>query len=145
MWILKWMPDWIFHLMLIAGLLGLAASFVLKFVPFVAQYRVPIQWAAGILIVIGIYMEGAISNEAAWQARVKELEIKVARAEAKSQAANADLVSKLGQREKQIAQQQQQLKDRIRDNAQVIDAQCRVPAEAIAIINDAAKKTGDKR
>jgi uncharacterized coiled-coil protein SlyX len=145
MWILKWMPDWIFHLMLLAGLLGLAASFVLKFVPFVAQYRVPIQWAAGILIVIGIYMEGAISNEAAWQARVKELEIKVAQAEAKSQSANAELVSKLGQREKQIAQQQQQLKDRIRDNIQVIDAQCRVPSEAIAIINDAAKKTGDKK
>ena len=66
MWILQILPDWVFHLILLAGLLGLGASFLLKFVPFVAQYKVPIQVAASILIVLGVYMEGAISNQAWW-------------------------------------------------------------------------------
>jgi hypothetical protein len=145
MWILKFLPDWIFHLILVVGLLGLAASFVLKFVPFVTQYRQPIQWAAGILIVLGVFMEGAISNEAAWQARVKELEIKIARAEAESQKANGALINKLAQRDRDIAVKQVELKNRIQQNAQQMDAECRVPASAISIINDAAKKTGDKK
>ena len=78
MWILKFLPDFVFHLIFIAGLLGLSASFVLKFVPFVTQYRLVIQVAASIMIAVGLYMEGAISDNTAWMDRVHALEKKVA-------------------------------------------------------------------
>jgi len=143
MWILKFLPDWIFYAVLLIGLAGLAASFVLKFVPVVKQYQLPIQAISGILIVFGVYMAGAISNEAAWQARVTELQIKIARAEAQSAEANGQLTTKLLRKEQEIVQAQQLLKTRIQQNAVQMDAVCTVPRTAIDILNDAARKTGD--
>jgi amino acid permease len=145
MWILKFIPDWIFYAVLLIGLAGLAASFVLKFVPVVRQYQLPIQAISGILIVFGVYMAGAISNEAAWQARVTELQIKIARAEAQSAEANSELRNKLSRKEQEIVQAQQLLKTRIQQNAVQMDAVCTVPRTAIDILNDAARKTGDAR
>jgi hypothetical protein len=143
MWLLKFLPDWIFYAVLLIGLAGLAASFVLKFVPVVKQYQLPIQAISGILIVFGVYMAGAISNEAAWQARVTELQIKIARAEAQSAEANGQLTTKLLRKEQEIVQAQQLLKTRIQQNAVQMDAVCTVPRTAIDILNDAARKTGD--
>ena len=145
MWLLKFIPDWIFYAVLLIGLAGLAASFVLKFVPVVSQYKLPIQAISGILIVFGVYMAGAISNEEAWQARVAELELKIARAETQSAEANGQLTSKLIRKEQEITQAQQQLKTRIQQNAVQMDAVCTVPRTAIDILNDAARKTGDAR
>jgi hypothetical protein len=145
MWLLKFLPDWIFYAVLLIGLAGLAASFVLKFVPAVKQYQLPIQAISGILIVFGVYMAGAISNEAAWQARVTELQIKIARAEVQSAEANGQLTTKLLRKEQEIVQAQQLLKTRIQQNAVQMDAVCTVPRTAIDILNDAARKTGDAK
>lgn len=144
MWILQWLPDWIFHLLLLVGLAGLAASVVLKFIPFVAHYRLPITWATSILIVFGVYMEGAISNEAAWQARVADLKLQVAKAEAASAEANGQLAGKLAAKDREIAVAQAALKNRIRAGAAAMDAVCKIPADVVAILNDAAR-TGAKK
>jgi hypothetical protein len=138
MWILKWLPDFIFYFILLAGLAGIAASFVLKFVPFVAQYRIPIQWAAGIMTAFGLYMVGAISDNDAWLARVTELEKQVAVAEAKSADANTQLVSKLAAKQNEIAAVQADAHSRVHRVAASIDAVCPVPATVIGILNDAA-------
>lgn len=139
MWILKWLPDFVFYLILLAGLAGIAASFVLKFVPFVAQYRLPIQWAAGIMTAFGLYMVGAISDNNAWEARVADLKLQVARAEAQAAEANGQLAGKLAKKDQEIAAAQQALKDRIKNSAAAMDAVCKVPADAVSILNDAAR------
>jgi hypothetical protein len=144
MWILKFLPDWIFYFILVAGLAGIAASFVLKFIPFVSTYRIPILWASGIATAFGLYMSGAISNEAAWLARVAELEKKVAAAEIKSAETNTQLVSKLAQRDKEIATKQTELKTRIQQVAVVMDQECKISADVVSILNDAAQ-TGAKK
>lgn len=142
MWILKFLPDWVFYLILLAGLAGIAASFVLKFIPFVAQYRIPIQWAAGAITAFGLFMVGAISDNNAWLARVSDLEKQVAVAEAKSAATNTELTSKIAQKEREIAAKQTELKNRIQQSAVVMDSQCTVSSDVIGILNDAARKTG---
>ena len=126
MWILKWLPDFVFHLIFIAGLLGLAASLVLKFVPFVAQYRVPIQVAASIMIAVGLYMEGAISDNTAWVERVHAMEKKVAEAEARSADANTKLVTELAKNREKIAANQQAVRQAIQQNIQAINRQCKL-------------------
>ena len=138
MWVLKFLPDWIFYAVLLAGVAGLVASFVLKFIPFVSQYRMPIQVAAGVLTAFGLYMSGAISNEAAWLARVADLEKKVAAAEIKSAETNTQLVSKLAQKDKEIATRQTELKTRIQQVAVVMDQECKISADVVSILNDAA-------
>jgi cytochrome c biogenesis protein CcdA len=139
MWILEFLPDFVFHLIFIAGLLGLGASFVLKFVPFVTQYRIPIQVAASILIAIGLYMEGAISDNTAWVARVHELEKKVAQAEAKSAEANTRLVTELAKNREKIAANQQAVKQAIQQNIQAINRQCKLTDVSVDMYNQAVR------
>ena len=88
MWILEWLPNWLFYAIFFAGLLGLLASYVMKFIPLVYIYKTPIQLGSIIAIVFGTYMAGAISNQEAWEARVKEMELKVAAAEVQSAKKN---------------------------------------------------------
>ena len=91
---MNFLPDWIFHAILLVGVLGLLASFVLKFIPFFSTYNLPIQVGAIALIVLGVWFEGAMSNQAAWEARVAEMQIKVAEAEVKSQETNVQIITK---------------------------------------------------
>ena len=91
---MNFLPDWIFHAILLVGVLGLLASFVLKFIPFFSTYNLLIQVGAIVLIVFGVWFEGAMSNQAEWEAKVAEMEVKVAEAEAKSQEENVKIITK---------------------------------------------------
>ena len=91
---MNFLPDWIFHAILLAGVLGLLASFVLKFIPFFSTYNLLIQVGAIVLIVFGVWFEGAMSNQAEWEAKVAEMQVKVAEAEAKSQEENVKIITK---------------------------------------------------
>lgn len=95
MWQLTWMfgflPSWFWTLLLIAGILMVLASWVLKFIPFVGTYRLPIQVAGVLSLVTSIWFLGAASNEEKWKARVAEAEQKVKVAEAQSKELNEQL------------------------------------------------------
>jgi hypothetical protein len=139
MWILNWLPDFIFHLIVIAGVLGLVASQFFSFIPFVSTYTSPIKIASIILLVIGIWFEGGISNNNSWLEKVHALEKKVAEAELKSAEANTNLVSQIAAKNKEIAKVQIDLKNKIRETANVMDAECKISFEAINIMNEAAR------
>jgi|APCry1669188970_1035186.scaffolds.fasta_scaffold13052_4 hypothetical protein len=139
MFILQFIPDFVFHLILLAGLLGLAASFVLSYIPFISQYRLPIQIAASILIVIGVYMEGAISNNAEWEARVAELKLQVAKAEADSANANTKLTEALANNQAKITVTQETTKKAIQKSATVINQTCKINDISIKLYNQAVK------
>jgi uncharacterized membrane protein len=139
MWILHWLPDWIFYGILFVGLLGLLATYVMKFIPMVYMYRTPIQVASVLFIIIGTYMSGAISNEEVWQARVKELEAKLAQAEVESAKENTKIVEK-------IVKKTEYIKTRGNDIIQYVDREvtkydevCRIPPPFIKAHNNAAE------
>ena len=144
MWIVNFLPDFVFHILLIAGLLGLAGSFVLDSIPFVSTNAKAIQLASAVVLAIALFFEGAISDNDAWQARVKELELKVARAETQSAEANGQLSKALAAKDKEIALAQAELKNRIKAGAAAMDAVCRIPSDVVAILNDAARKGAKK-
>ena len=56
MWILEWLPNWIFYAILLLGLLAFAATYLLKLIPIPALYvyRTPIQIASGLMSVFGV-------------------------------------------------------------------------------------------
>ena len=145
MWILQWLPNWIFYLMFFAGLLGIVATYVMKFIPFVYVYRTPIQVASVILIAIGTYMSGAISNEEAWVARVKEMELKVAAAEVQSAKENVKIVEKVVKRLEVVRVRGDDVIKYIDREIVKYDTkfapggQCEIPKEFIKAINDAAE------
>jgi hypothetical protein len=94
MWLLDFMPNWIFHAILLAGSMGLIASFILNFIPTFKLYHLPIQVISVLLIALGVWFQGAMSNQAEWEAKVKDLEVKIAEAQAQSQEENIKIVTK---------------------------------------------------
>ena len=145
MWILNWLPNWIFYGIFFAGLLGLLATYVMKFIPFVYVYRTPIQAVSVLAIVIGTYMSGAISNEEAWQAKVKEMEAKVAAAEIESQKENVKIVEKIVKKTEYITRRGQDIIQYVDREVVKYDdrfrpgGQCELPKEFIKAINNAAE------
>ena len=95
MWILEWLPNWMFYAIFFAGILGVIATYVLGFIPFLSAYKIPIQVISIIAIVIGTYMAGAISNEESWLAKVKDVEAKVAEVQVQSAKENIKIVEKV--------------------------------------------------
>jgi uncharacterized membrane protein len=145
MWILSWLPNWIFYAIFFAGLLGLLATYVMKFIPFVYVYRTPIQAISILAIVIGTYMSGAISNEESWQAKVKEMEAKVAAAEIQSQKENIKVIEKVVKKTEYITRKGQDIIRYVDKEVVKYDTKfapggvCEIPKEFIKALNDAAE------
>ena len=147
MWILKWLPFWFFYAILAIGLVGLAVTYLLRFIPLPAIYiyKTPIQISSIILIVLGTYMSGAISNEEAWLAKVKELEAKIQAAEVESVKENVKIETK-------VVTKTQIVKERGQDIIKYVDkeivkydtkflpgGECEIPKEFIQMHNKAAE------
>jgi hypothetical protein len=139
MWILQWLPNWIFYLILLAGLVGYGATYLLRFLPAVYMYKTPIQLASIGLIVIGVFMSGAIHNEEVWVARVKELEVKLAQAEVESQKENTKIVEKIVYKNQIVKQRGEDIIRYIDKEIVKYDNQCVIPKEFIDAHNKAAK------
>ena len=139
MWILKFLPYWIFYAVFFMGLLGLAATFLIRFLPFLYVYKTPLQIGSIVLIVIGTYMSGAISNEEAWQARVKEMEAKVAAAQVESLKENVKIVEKVVKKTEYIKTRGQDITKYVDREIVKYDNTCVIPKEFIKAHNDAAE------
>jgi hypothetical protein len=135
MWVLKFLPDWVFYGLTLIGFAGL---FLSKYIP--AYYRTAALPVAAAFFVFGVYMSGAISNEAWWQAKVKELEEKIAVAEQQSKEAINKLTTKLDTKTEALKQRNVESIKYIEIEREKIDATCTVPQEFIFIVNKAAEQ-----
>jgi hypothetical protein len=136
MWILNFIPDIVFHAIVIAGILGMIASFFLGYMPFISLYKTPIQIISVIILVFGVWVEGANSNNESWKLKVKELEAKVSQAQIKSNEINTKLVEK-------IAQNQKIVKDKQNENSKAIikyvTDDCRLSNVAVILHNSSSQ------
>jgi hypothetical protein len=135
-WILSFLPNWIFHLIVLAGVLGLVASQFFRFIPFVSQYTLPIKVGSIIALVIGIWFEGGISNNDAWLAKVKEMELKVAKAEAQSAEYNSKLTAKIAENNKIIKENTNANQKAI---SKYVTDECRMSNVAVSLHNSASR------
>lgn len=142
MWLLKWLPDWLFYVTLLAGVLGYLATYLLKFIPIplVYMYKNPIQLGSIALIVVGTFMSGAIHDNAAWEERVREMEEKMKVAEQQSIEANNKNDSKTQQATTKIVEKQVVVKQYIDREVKKYDNQCVIPKEFVEAHNKAATK-----
>ena len=148
MWLLQWLPNWIFYAVLLAGVFGVAASYFIRFlgfIPFLYVYKTPIQLGSIAAIAIGTFMAGAIHDNEKWEARVKEMEAKVAVAEVQSKEENIKIVER-------VVNKVQIVKTRGEDIVKYVDREvvkydtkfapggiCEIPKEFIKAHNDAAE------
>lgn len=136
MWLLNWLPDSAIHFMVIAGILGIIASWIFSFIPFVSQYKLPIQIVSILVLVLGIWTEGANSNNNSWLLKVKDLEAKIAQAETQSAQVNTILVETIVEKEKIIKDKQNELKNAI--NKYATD-ECKLSNAAVSLFNSSSQ------
>jgi hypothetical protein len=142
MWILQWLPDWFFYGLLLVGLIGYVTTYLLSFIPIplIFIYKTPIQIISIILVIIGTFMTGAIHNEAKWVAKVKEMEIKVAEAEQKSQKTNKVIVTKFIKKKEYYREKGEDIITYVDREIVKYDDQCKIPKEFVDALNKAAEK-----
>jgi hypothetical protein len=139
MWMLSLLPDMFWHLLTTAGVVAVFAALVLKKIPFVSQYRILLQYGGIATVLFGIWMEGGIANEAKWQAKVAEMEAKVAQAEQESKDANVKLDKKSTQKVKVIREKGMIVKQYITREVTKYDETCKIPEPVVKAHNAAAK------
>ena len=84
-------------------------------------------------------MIGAISNNDAWLAKIKDLEVKVAEAEAKSATANSKIVEKTVTKTQIVKQRGQDIVKYVDREIVKFDANCVIPKDFVAVHNQAAE------
>ena len=141
LWLLQFLPDWVYYGILGVGLIGLAVTYLLKFIPIPAIYiyKTPIQLASVAMIAFGVYMSGVIANEQKWKDRVAQLEKEYAESQIKSEKVSTEVVTK-------YITKREIIKQRGEDQIRYIDREitkyneiCRLPKEVITLHNEAAK------
>jgi hypothetical protein len=135
MWILQFLPNWIFYAILIGGIFGLLLN---RYVPQI--YRLYVQIGSAVAFVVGTFMSGAIHDNEAWLARVREMEAKVAKAEEQAKEATTQIDSKVDKQTVKIKEKQVVVKEYITREVAKYDNQCVIPKEFIEAHNKAAQK-----
>ena len=142
MWMLNLLPDVAWHLLLIISLVTIAFTYFLRMIPFVGANAVQLRFAAIALLILAVWMEGGIANEAKWQDRVKDLEAKVAEAEKRAAEANAKIEYVYVDKVQVVKEIQYVVRKEIERAAPELDANCRISPQAIELLNQA---TGAKK
>jgi 4-hydroxyphenylpyruvate dioxygenase-like putative hemolysin len=91
-------------------------------------------------MVIGVYMSGSIANNEAWEAKVKEVESKLAEAEAQGAKETIKIVEKVVVQEKIVRQRGQDIVKIVEKEVVKYDNKCEIPPPFIEIHNQAAEK-----
>ena len=145
MWIISFLPNWVFHLLLIAGILGTVAGFVLSMVPLIQKYIFPIRIISIILLSFSLYIEGGLANEESWQLKVKEVEAKLAQKEVQSQAETVKIVEKVVTKTAYIKTKGQDIikyldKEVVKDNEVIkyVETCPAIPQVILKSVNEAA-------
>lgn len=142
MWMLGLIPAVVWHLLLIISLLTIAFTYFLRMIPFVGANAIQLRFAAIVLLVLTVWMEGGIANEAKWQERVRELEARVAAAEKQAAETNTKIETVYVDRVEVVKEIQYVVRKDIERAATELDANCRISPRAIELLNQA---TGVKK
>jgi hypothetical protein len=140
MWYLSLLPSAFFHVIVIAGLLAVLGSMFLKMIPFVNKYYIPLRIIGFVVFTFGIYFEGGLANEERWVAKVKEMEAKVAAAEAEGKKETIKIQQKVVVQQKVIREKGEEIVRYIDREIVKYDNSCIIPKEVIDTHNKAAKK-----
>jgi hypothetical protein len=148
-WILDLIPDavlnWVYWAIIVAGLTGVLAGWLGKWIPFYGNYVKVLRSIGIILLVLGVWLRGGYDTEMAWRDKVAKLEEQVKIAEQKSQETNTVIEQKVVEKTKVIKGKTeyitQYLDREVVKKEEIIKyiEQCPVPKEIIDIHNQAAE------
>lgn len=143
MWQIEWMlqliPDNIFAgitaVLFFGGILAYVLSKLVSIIPFIGRYKIALELGSIAAMIIGAYFFcGVVYRE-----QVADLKEQVKISEQKSRDANVRLDQVIKDKSKVVKEKQIVIQERIVRDTAKIDAECRVPREAVDILNESAK------
>ena len=148
-WMLNLIPDamlnWVYWAIIAAGVTGVLAGWLGKWIPFYGNYVKVLQPVGIVLLVLGVWLRGGYDVEMSWRAKVAEAEARVAVAEQQSKETNTVIEQKIVEKTKIIKGKTeyitQYLDREVVKKEEIIKyiEQCPIPKEIIDIHNQAAE------
>jgi hypothetical protein len=133
------LTHWIVNLMLLAGAVGLLASWIGRWIPFFDAYARLLKPVGIVLLLGGVYFKGGEATNDAWRNKIADLEAKIAVSEAKSKDANIKLSTAVKEKNQAIQESKTVIQSRLKRDAVKIDAECKLDPEAVEILNESAR------
>jgi hypothetical protein len=137
-WLLTLLPVWIIHAVLVAGALGLLIAFFVQRIPFIKTHGYLIKIVSSILVVMGLFLQGALAYKESTALAVAELEAKLAKAEAKSAQTNTVIVEKIVKDTEVIRTKGKTITEYVDREVVKYNNICLLPSEVIRAHNAAA-------
>ena len=148
-WMIDLIPDAVlsglYWVIIAAGVTGVLAGWLGKWIPFYGNYVKILQPVGIVLLVLGVWLRGGYDTEMVWRAKVAEAEARVAVAEQQSKETNTVIEQKIVEKTKVIKGKTeyitQYLDREVVKKEEIIRyiEQCPVPKEIIDIHNQAAE------
>ena len=147
MWQIAWMWSlipisalgWLINILLTAGVVGILAGWIGRWIPFFDAYARLLKPLGIILLLIGVYFKGGYSIESAHRAEADRLKRLVEISEAKSRDANTKLSTAVKEKNKAIQASKEVVQSRLKRDAVKIDTECKLDPAAVEILNDSAR------
>lgn len=142
-WLIALIPSWVIFALLGVGAVGLFAAMFIGKVPFISQYNLPIKIVASLLLLCGIYLQGAYAYKESVAKQVAEMKQKLAEAEAKGAKVNTEIVEKIVKDTQVIQEKGRTITQYVDREIVKYDNRCELPAEVIRAHNAAATLNPD--
>jgi len=107
MWILSVLPESFLHAIFWIGVLSTALSYVTGILPFLRTYKLALQIGGILVLALGAYLEGALSNEKIWQLKALQLEAQNSKVETEIAKQDVQIVEKVVNKTKIIKERGQ--------------------------------------
>lgn len=134
-WYFKFFPDWAWPALVVAAL----AVLVVAAVPLLKPYKLPLQVTSAAALVVGLFACGMWYADSTWQQAARELQAKVAVAEAQSQQVNVAIKERVVTKLEVVKVRGEEITKYIDREVTKYDTTCKIPEEFVTIHNRAAE------
>ena len=135
MWLLEHVPNWVSQLSFLLGILVIVISL---FIPN-NLYKIVIKFIGIFILCFNCLMIGINSERDIWEAKVKELEVKLASSEVQSVKENIKIVEKIVTKKQIIKERGEEVVKYIDKEVVKYDSKCEIPQEFIKSLNDSSE------
>jgi hypothetical protein len=141
MWFLSFIPDWILqwaiHGLVILGLVLTFIGSLVRFIPVIQPYALVGRQLGIVLLVVGVFFEGGYATEMSYRARIAEMQAKIKEAEVKSAKANEKLAAEVSKNKELIKEKVNRNAKDIEAKREAINAECKLSDDAWVLYNRA--------
>jgi low affinity Fe/Cu permease len=141
MWFLSFIPDWILqwaiHGLVILGLVLTFVGSLVRFIPVIQPYALVGRQLGIVLLVIGVFFEGGYATEMSYRTRIAEMQAKIKEAEVKSAKANEKLAAEVSKNKELIKEKVNRNAKDIEAKREAINAECKLSDDAWVLYNRA--------